>query len=95
MTSPTAAEQMLEDAAGQAARLDRDAQIRLIQRIVSGLAAPPPSLDSLLQSARQLRPADQALLAQQLLLDLAALPAQQLDATLAVEARRRGAADAG
>jgi hypothetical protein len=73
-------------------RLDASAQLALVQRVLAQLSVTPaavPTAASVREAALQLSAAEQAQLAQQLLLALAELPQAQLEATLAVEARSR------
>src|SRR5688572_9027040 len=69
------------------AKLDLQTQLAVVQRVLAGLTV--PTLATVREAALKLSPAEQAQLAQQLLLSLAELPQAQLDATLQVEARRR------
>lgn len=74
------------------AKLDLQAQLALVQRVLAGVVT--PTLAAVREAALKLPPSEQAQLAQQLLLSLADLPQAQLEATLEVEARRRAAAEA-
>ena len=85
MTSETA--ETPAEWAARISELDVPTQLLLVQRVLAGLAA--PTVLTVWQAALKLQPAEQAQLAQQLLLTLADLPSAQLEATLAIEARRQ------
>lgn len=88
MTQPASGiEHALNATANSIAAYDRALQIRLIQTVVRGWGE--HAMESVLDVARQLKPGEKAQLAQQLLLDVAHLPEQQLEATMAIESRRR------
>lgn len=74
------------------ADLDVQTQLALVQRVLAGVVA--PTLATVRAAALKLPPAEQAQLAQQLLLSLADLPQAQLEATLEIEARRRPRSEA-
>ena len=82
---------IVEEWSARIAQLALHERIALVQRILAGLTAPSPVAAR--EAAFQLTPAEQANLAKELLLALARQPQAQLDATLAIEARRRAQSD--